>query len=423
MKTKFTAFLLLMMVSIVLQSCASLNPYTAKKEELDQFVSNKPAPLQAYFLTLYNEGERNSVLNFDRLGLAAMKSGNYDIANKAFDQSILRIQKIYANNPDAEKARSTWNAEEVKDFKGEPHERAMTYYYRGLLYFREGDLDNARASFMAASLQDKWAEDQQYDADFGLMDFLAGWTSMCIGDKSGAQERFQYANKEHPPGAFDSFLARPSKSISIYEDGFAPAKVRAGKHGEIMTFKDSLTVILPPQSGVMIGDLSYQATTRGGRAIDGINKGKAQFKDNAETTANVSGAVAQAGMFAALTGAVSNNSSLQNAGSIVGGAGALVSLFSSAIAANTEPDADIRAWEHLPARIYLVPDKSVRGDGDGFAEMKASHANCNLQWTRYTPSPAAVVELSNFNEKVDLDSSRGPRNLEFRQELKTLFGG
>jgi tetratricopeptide (TPR) repeat protein len=423
MKTKLTAFSLFMMASIVLQSCASINQYAAKNEELDQFVSNKPAQLQAYFRTLYNEGERNSVLNFDRLGLAAMKSGHYDIASTAFDQSILRIQKIYANNPDAEKARSLWNAEEVKDFKGEPHERAMTYYYRGLLYFREGDLDNARASFKAASLQSKWAEDKQYDANFGMMDFLGGWTSMCIGDESGAQESFQYASKVHPPGAFDDFIAHPSQSISIYEDGFAPAKVRFGKHGEIMKFNDNLPVILPPQSGVMIGDVSYQATTRGGRAIDGINKGKAHFKDNAETTANVSGAVAQAGMFTALSGAASNNSALQSAGSIVGGAGALVSLFSSAVAKNTEPAADIRAWELLPARIYLVPENSVRWDGDGFAEMKASQAKCNLQWIRYTPSPAPVVESSNLNKKVDFDSSRGPRNLEFRQGLKSLFGG
>lgn len=423
MRTKFTALLLLMFFSIVLQSCASFDQYSAKKEELDQFISNKPAPLQTYFLTLYKEGERNSVLNFDRLGLAAMKSGHYDIASKAFDQSILRIQRIYADNPDAEKARSTWYTEGVKDFKGEPHERAMTYYYRGLLYFREGDLDNARASFMAASLQDKWAEDQQYDSDFGMMDFLAGWISACLGDKSAAQERFQYAGKVHPPGAFASFINRPSKSLSIFEDGFAPAKVRAGKHGEIMKYSDSLPVILPPQSGVMIGDVSFQATTRGGRAIDGINKGKAQFKDNAETTANVSSAVAQAGMLAALTGAVSNNSALQDAGSIIGGAGALVSLFSSAIAANTEPAADIRAWELLPSRIYLVPDNTVKRDGDGFAEMKASQAKCNLQWTRYTASPAAVVESSDFDEKVDLDGSRGPRTLEFRQELNKLFGG
>jgi hypothetical protein len=30
-------------------------------------------------------------------------------------------------------------------FIGEPYERAMAYYYRGLLYWRDGEIDNARA--------------------------------------------------------------------------------------------------------------------------------------------------------------------------------------------------------------------------------------------------------------------------------------
>ncbi|MEC8183119.1 MAG: hypothetical protein VX123_13805 [Pseudomonadota bacterium] len=49
--------------------------------------------------------------------------------------------------PAAGLARSNFAREDVKDFKGEPFERAMVFYYLGLSYLALGDFENARASF------------------------------------------------------------------------------------------------------------------------------------------------------------------------------------------------------------------------------------------------------------------------------------
>ena len=110
-----------------------------------------------------------------------MEVGEFDVAEKAFDQGITRIDAIYANNENAKKARSLWTKESAKDFKGEPYERAMVYY-RGLLYLRKGDYQNARASFLAAEYQDTVAEQDTYLGDFAVMNLLAGWSSHCDQD-------------------------------------------------------------------------------------------------------------------------------------------------------------------------------------------------------------------------------------------------
>src|ERR1700683_4680814 len=118
--------------------------------DAQQFAADKPPELQPLFNALYVEGEHNAVLNFDYLGLAALEVGDYGVAEKALDAAIERIEAIYADNLSAKKAKSVFSAEKVKDFKGEPYERAMTYFYRGVLYLRVGDYQNARASFLSA---------------------------------------------------------------------------------------------------------------------------------------------------------------------------------------------------------------------------------------------------------------------------------
>ena len=62
-----------------------------------------------------------------RAGLAAMTLGYEDLAEQAFDVALVGIEQVYAETESAEKARSVWHAEAVKDFKGEPFERVMSY--------------------------------------------------------------------------------------------------------------------------------------------------------------------------------------------------------------------------------------------------------------------------------------------------------
>ena len=86
------------------------------------------------------------VLNLMEIGAAAFHQGHYDLSKAALDRAIANIESVYADNEAAHRARSLWYEEGEKDFKGEPYERSMVFYYRGLLFLRDGDYGNARAS-------------------------------------------------------------------------------------------------------------------------------------------------------------------------------------------------------------------------------------------------------------------------------------
>ena len=112
------------------------------------YLADKPAETRKFYSKVVTQGERNRVLNLLRAGLASMELGHNDLAARSFDEALVTIETIYAGDEKAEQARSTFTAEDRKIFRGEPYERAMAFYYRGILYLMEGDYENARASHL-----------------------------------------------------------------------------------------------------------------------------------------------------------------------------------------------------------------------------------------------------------------------------------
>ena len=125
---------------------------------------------------------KDATLHTLQAGVAAMAEGRTAEANGLFDGALASIEGMFANTENAAKARSLWYEEGAKDYKGEPYERAMAYYYRGLLYLAEGDYENARASFRGGILQDAFAEEQQHRSDFAALMILEGWSSQANGE-------------------------------------------------------------------------------------------------------------------------------------------------------------------------------------------------------------------------------------------------
>lgn len=413
---------------LAMAACASTGG-APSRQEAAAFAQAAPAPLQPYFHALYAGGERNAVLNFDRLGLAAMESGHYDIAEKSFDEAILRIESLYIDDPDAKKARSKFNAEAHKDFKGEPHERAMTFYYRGLLYMRDNDLDNARAAFLAANNQDKFAEDTEYAADFGLMDYLAGWSSRCLDQSSAMVERLGYSRQQHGGDALATLIDHVPQHLVIYESGHVPAKVGRGEHSEILAFSDrggddGILSVEPADDTsrfVLAGDLHYQATTRGGRPIDGINSGKAQFKETTGTVADVSSTISMVSMLNSNMQSATGNYDGALASANLGAVSALIGLVAQVTSSATKPSADTRYWESLPRNIY-VGDAGMKSIGlvnQRLPLMEVATDRCRLSWYRGATSEEQSIPERLRNEPAS--DKRGDANLAFRQRLVAMF--
>lgn len=153
--------------------------------ELAVAMADKPAVLAPYVETLLAQGPRNAVLNHGRIGFLAFELGRPRLAQAQLENAAQAIETVYADNPAAELARSNFAREDVKDFKGEPFERAMVFYYLGLSYLALGDFENARASFKAGEYQDSLSRAEKYQADFALLNFLAGWAAHCAGRPGG----------------------------------------------------------------------------------------------------------------------------------------------------------------------------------------------------------------------------------------------
>jgi len=118
----------------------------------------------------------------------------------------------HAGSAQAAKARSLWYAEGSKEFKGEPYERCMAYYYRGILYLMEHDYDNARACFSAGIIQDSFAEELQNRCDFALLDLLMAYACHLQGDNAVRDEEIKRVKELRPDFVEPTGITSPSSS-------------------------------------------------------------------------------------------------------------------------------------------------------------------------------------------------------------------
>ena len=394
---------------------------TAPEPQVDRklvqaYLSDKPEGTHSLFSRVVAEGERNRVLNLLRAGLAAMELGHSDLAAKSFDEALLTIETIYAGDEKAEQARSTFTAEDRKTFRGEPYERAMAFYYRGILYLMEGDYENARASFRSGILQDTLAEQEKYRGDFALLDFLAGWASQCNGNADLAAEAYALAKERNS----EAMLPEAGHNLLVLADlGRAPVKYAEGDYVELLKIKandksyqidtafrlNDLPASLPNRESIL-----WQAQTRGGREFDAILEGKAQFKEGMETASKVGGAVAQAGVGVGMAGLASGNEDMARMGGAMTAVGGFVTLISGAMAQAAKPEADIRQWDNLPETAvygtYRIESGAMRSVSNLPGNVRqGGDTRCRTVWTRHpatdTNDAHAVLEGKIFSGTID----------------------
>jgi hypothetical protein len=303
---------------------------------------------------------RDKLLWQYRTAAADMRSGNYDQAKQYLDDALLRLGGIYGKDKNAQKARSYFHEESRKTFIGEPYERVMAYYYRGIIYWMDGEPDNARACFRSGQIEDSSSEGEQYSGDYVLLDYLDGLaTAKLAGDGSDAYNRAIAEDKQFArPPPYDA----GANVLFFLEFSPGPRKYATGEYREELRFSiPSPTVfsaaIRVEGQTIQVGpydDLWFQATTRGGRVMDHVLANKAVFKkatDVAGTAAIVGGAT---------TAIVSGNQTGEAVGLGLVAAGLITKVFSS----STTPAADTRAWDNLPrylsfAALRLAPGPHV----------------------------------------------------------------
>jgi tetratricopeptide (TPR) repeat protein len=304
--------------------------------------------------------ERDKALWEYRIAASALRRGQYDEARAKLDDALARSAAALGPNAEAAKSRRLFGREETKPFAGESYERIMGNYYRGLLYWRDGEPDNARALFRTGQFIDGDVADKTYAGDWVLLDYLDGLvTRKLAGDGSDALARsraFAKAQGRATPPDYD-----PKANVLLFvEYGPGPRKYPSGEYGELLKIAvdespvafarltvDGREIDLPPYD-----DVGWQATTRGGRVMDHILGNKAVFKQNTGTLGDVA-IVGAAGTSAFGTGKDSQNVAL----------GLLaVGLISKVASAATHTEADTRMWNNLPRYLSFGALRLPPGD-------------------------------------------------------------
>ncbi len=190
----------------------------------------------------------------------------------------------------------------------------------------------------------------------------------------------------------EALLQDEPNVVILVERGYGPAKRRSGDYGEVLVIEPGgepggpLQVRLDgaPLRPLYLDSLSFQATTRGGRAVDRFLKGKAVFKDTALITGY---------MLASIADTLAHNNPNDSVAAVAG----LVGLGLMIGAAVTNPAADIRAWSFDPEAWYLVAGRWSPGAHELSLGERSYHVNVPAagQLVRLVPTlqPGGAVTL------------------------------
>ncbi|MDG1938144.1 MAG: hypothetical protein P8I62_04735 [Pseudomonadales bacterium] len=344
--------------------------------------------------------------------VVAFEIGVFEYTNALLNDAHTKIATVYSGDAAAKAARSKFVPEANKDFKGEPYERAMVGYYLGLSEMLSGELDEAGVSFRWGELQDTMSASEEYQSDFALLNFLDGWTKKCRGDDSAANDSFVIAKKHAP------HLIIPKNNhnlLIIAESGSGPRKVASGKYSEHLSYQDrvhkserNFDVIADYGNQkiklVSAADIFFQANTLGGREVDKILAGKAQFKDNAKTTSDIAAMTAITAASVAQTSYYSGNRDAARAATAVAGIAAIMSVAAAAAAEAATPEADTRYWYNLPRKVSITTAQ-YNNDDDISLSFNKVNESTKVVSTRIRPTGSCHLAWSRDSTEITWDGS------------------
>lgn len=331
---------------ILMSGCASTPSY-------NYYHQLSGDPIEDGYVRIQQGPPEDKILWQYATALEHMRRGQIDEAAALLDEALLSQEALAIDGgKKARQARKIFYPESTKIYIGEPYERVMAWFYRGVIYWMQGEPDNARACFKSAQLMDSDAEGEQYKADYAILDFMIGMINRFY--KGDDNEAFRFAKQNAKFDYFPDDVQDPNLII-ILEFGSGPTKYRGGNYGQLLKIRSrtslahSVNITLTDPIHIQpLDDVSWQAQTRGGRYMDHVLGRKAVFK---EATSGIGDA-------AILSGAViASETEHTQTGLIVAGVGILSKILSSA----SNPEADTRTWKNLPQYITLAPFKLPPG--------------------------------------------------------------
>ncbi len=413
------------------------------------------AAAQSLFAGMATERHANQPLYLCELASIALLRNDRAAAGRHLQEAVTLLDRFYDQATEQE-AASLWGSEAGKVYKGDPYERATLYLLHGLWLLENGDVEKALISFKRGLLMDGDTDQAAFQADYGLLFFLAAKCHDLQGEHEqrdamllGAFRAYmslpdvargfaQAAAAEYllachdgapdaiPPspwlrriagwggrgelenrgirGPLLDWLERHRLSgaeqmafntLAVVWNGEGPTMMRGGSHGQTRLIACLDPPARPLQYAITVnndqpqdmlqwlGNVNFQASTRGGRRMDDRLASQAMIKGATEVTGWV---MVGAGL-AMMYGSDQPEVQLIGMGVVIGG------FFVDVIAQLMNPLADIRCWQCLPAEFTVLPLQLPPGE-----QQVTVAATCGMTpWTEramsFTTSPAAPVAV------------------------------
>ena len=279
-----------------------------------------------------------------RVGLIALKQNQANEARALFDAAMPAAGQILQTDASTRMAQSLFSPENVKGFHGEPYERAMGWFYRGLSYWMDGEPTNARL-FPHRAIDGCAGRETQYRADWVMLDYLDG----SLPPSSARTVQPPARAREHAGAIAVPDYNPAANTLVVLQTGFGPVKKSGGDVGEALVYDAGhsdvaqirITAAGQTVTAPVFDNLTLQASTRGSRAMDLILARKANVKKVGDTIGDIG----------TVPGVVLvDYEDTRDAGLALLGVG-LVGKF---IGNSVEPRADTRTWNNLPQHLSFA---------------------------------------------------------------------
>ncbi|MBL7071729.1 MAG: hypothetical protein ISS26_06140 [Candidatus Omnitrophica bacterium] len=221
-------------------------------------------------------------------------------------------------------------------------------------------------------------------------------------DIKALQDQRQNNDAKIDPSALKDFLDLKNNTLLILELGRGPLKYQIGQYGQYALFTNKPCRVkrveimvdgnrLSDNKMFMDSDVYFQARTRGGREMDSILKGKAQFK---QTTADMAMGFMDASRSIINTAnqQAAANPYSDNSGALMLGAGmAVIGLVAAVASAAANPTADVRHWSLMPSEILILPANLSTG-------QHSVQINCYGFDDQIIPSLSSTMDIDIIND-------------------------
>jgi tetratricopeptide (TPR) repeat protein len=337
----------LSLAALLLGGCA-----TSARQGVREYYSGNYEGARRIYEAQIREEPQSRTLYVLRLGTLELDEANLDAAREKFVKAAENMESFQATG----EAKALIGTESSKEYKGDPYELMMAWWYLGLLDYMHGDLNKALPSFRSAAFAKGGVKEEQYMNYAPAVFLMMARTYQAMGDSGKAEEEYKEAKDvERVPleGVIEQLRNPANNLLVVVGLGEGPYKYGAGEYNRIAKIGQRhyseryADVYVDGQSvgrAETVDDMYFQASTRGGRAIEGVLAGKAVLKGASEVGAGVAFA----------TAATARSRRTQENALIVG-----VALLATSLA--TRPEADLRSWETLPDKIQMMAAKVAPG--------------------------------------------------------------